>query len=204
MAQQSNGNNDTQEGNANVSEHHVDDEGIQEGVEGMADGFIDVQHPLSSPSHKSPSLSPSTSPVDESLICLQYIVNNCDFQNLWAQVSNGESLTICQIKEAAESVIEDINKGNVHEPPLEGDLMRQIYQSMNQPLPTITNQRQEVLYKVLDNDFLKDFCDKNTLDVTDKVVVEYVDYIRSEISFYSGLPHVSFEALQHNVWEALY
>ncbi len=149
MAQQSNGNNDTQEGNANVSEHHVDDEGIEEGMKGNADGFS-------------------------------------------------------QVRVAAESIIEDVNKGNVHQPPLEGDLMRQIYQSMNQPRPTITNQRQEVLYKVLDNDFLKDFCDKNTLDVTDKVVVEYVDYIRSEISFYSGLLHVSFEALQHNVWEALY
>ncbi len=51
--------------------------------------------------------------------------------------------------------------------------------------------------------FLQDFHDRNTLGVTDEVVLEYSDYICSEFSFYSGLPLVSFNELQDKVQEAL-
>ncbi len=41
------------------------------------------------------------------------------------------------------------------------------------------------------------------MDATDEVVLDYSNYIRSELSFYSGLPHESFNDLQDNIRKAL-
>ncbi len=64
-------------------------------------------------------------------------------------VDDGERLRVCQVREVAESMLEEMEYNFVQDPPLEGDLMRQIYISLNHPLPTITNKRWSALHNSL-------------------------------------------------------
>ncbi len=106
---------------------------------------LPTSHPTP-PSSNSSTESPS-SHVDAMLNTISYIQRSSAIANLCRVMKDGDSLTRKQVHQAANSILADMMENDIKDTPFVGDLMRDIYISLEHPLPTIDEEKLEQLYQ---------------------------------------------------------
>ncbi len=162
---------------------------------------LPTSHPTP-PSSNSSTASPSSN-VDAMLNTISYIQRSSALANLCRVMEDGDSLTRKQVLQAANSILADMMDNDIKDTPFVGDLMRDIYVSLEHPLPTIDQERLEQLYRRTFAIIIDDFEETNTETITDEIVLSYADFVHSNPFFYSGIPKLTSVVIQEGVCKAL-
>ncbi len=86
-----------------------------------------------------------SSPVDAMLDNLSCIGNSLAIGNLWKCMKEGDNFTRTQVCQAAKYIIADMIDHDIEDTPFIGNLMRQIYISLDHPLPTLDEESLQLL-----------------------------------------------------------